>query len=215
VTDPSNDEHPADTVAPPVRSDELFGAFARTYDRIRASGALLLSANVNVHALMELLVAKGVITPEELESYRGRLAAQIKDEHVARNLGVVIDEVQTSKYDIPAEELPQIDCAERLPLCKAACCRLRWALGEEDLEEGVVQWELRRPYLNRVEEPDGWCVHCHPETKACGIYEQRPRVCRTYDCRNDDRIWVDFEQRIINPDLHATPELGAMDESSR
>ena len=36
---------------------------------------------------------------------------------------------------------------------------------------------------------------------VCTIYERRPGLCRTYDCRGDTRIWLDFERRIPNPSL--------------
>jgi hypothetical protein len=26
-------------------------------------------------------------------------------------------------------------------------------------------------------------------------------VCRAYDCRNDKRIWADFERKIVSPEL--------------
>jgi hypothetical protein len=33
------------------------------------------------------------------------------------------------------------------------------------------------------------------------VYANRPTICRTYDCRNDARIWADFDAYEINPDL--------------
>lgn len=97
----------------------------------------------------------------------------------------------------------EIDCADRLPLCHAACCRLRVPMTRQDLEEGVVQWDARQPYLNR-QRPDGYCVHCDPASHRCDVYDQRPGLCRTFDCRNDRRIWIDFDGRIPNPSLAAT-----------
>jgi hypothetical protein len=96
----------------------------------------------------------------------------------------------------------EIDCAARLPLCHAACCRLRVPLTRQDLDEGVVQWDADRPYLNR-QRADGYCVHCDPVGHRCHVYERRPGLCRTYDCRNDRRIWIDFEGRIPNPAVTA------------
>jgi Fe-S-cluster containining protein len=34
---------------------------------------------------------------------------------------------------------------------------------------------------------------------ACTIYERRPGACRAYDCRNDRRVWLDFEARVPAP----------------
>ena len=39
-------------------------------------------------------------------------------------------------------------------------------------------------------------------THRCGVYEQRPIPCRGYDCREDGRIWLDFERRVVNPAIH-------------
>jgi hypothetical protein len=42
-------------------------------------------------------------------------------------------------------------------------------------------------------------------------WQQRPIPCRGYDCREDERIWLDFENGIINPDLEqvfSAPGLG-------
>ena len=33
------------------------------------------------------------------------------------------------------------------------------------------------------------------------IHAQRPVPCRAYDCRQDQRIWSDFAQRIVSPEL--------------
>lgn len=100
------------------------------------------------------------------------------------------------KYAVePAEP---IDCENRVALCKAACCRLSVLLAPQDLAEGIVRWDSRRRYFN-AQEPDGYCVHLERPGCRCAVYEARPAACRIYNCRNDDRIWVDFEKRIPNP----------------
>ena len=33
------------------------------------------------------------------------------------------------------------------------------------------------------------------------LYRRRPVACRAYDCRNEKRIWVDFEKKLVNPNL--------------
>ena len=73
-------------------------------------------------------------------------------------------------------------------------------LTHQDLDEGIVQWDRDQPYLNR-QRADGYCVHCDAVSLRCATYEQRPGLCRSYDCRGDSRIWVDFERRIPNPTL--------------
>ena len=110
------------------------------------------------------------------------------------------------KYSVDPGHEP-IDCADRVALCQAACCRLRVPLSREEIDEHVVQWDTARPYLNR-QRHDGYCVHCDEATHECAIYEQRPGICRTFDCRSDQRIWIDFERRIPNPKLAGVRKPG-------
>lgn len=100
------------------------------------------------------------------------------------------------KYSL--NDLPRIDCHALVPLCQARCCTLVFALAAQDIEEGIVAWDEAHPYQNR-QRPDGYCTHCQPDSRACAIHPHRPAVCRTYDCRGDRRIWLDFERRIPAP----------------
>jgi Fe-S-cluster containining protein len=93
-----------------------------------------------------------------------------------------------------------IDCENRVHLCKAACCRLWFPLSRQDVDEGVVQWDLRYPYIINQDD-DGYCKHLERATCRCTVYQHRPLPCRTFDCRQDKRIWVDFANKVINPDL--------------
>lgn len=99
---------------------------------------------------------------------------------------------------------PSIPCAELTPLCGARCCTLSFALSTEDLDEGVVRWDYGQPYLIRQRANDGYCVHNDPASHGCTVHQHRPRVCRSYDCRKDKRIWIDYEQRIPAPAPHGT-----------
>jgi Fe-S-cluster containining protein len=42
-------------------------------------------------------------------------------------------------------------------------------------------------------------VHWDRDSGGCTIHAQRPHICRQYDCRNDKRVWLDFEQRVAAP----------------
>jgi len=98
------------------------------------------------------------------------------------------------KYDT-ASEGP--NCREILPICKGRCCTLHFALSSQDLDEGVIRWDYGKPYIIRQRVEDGYCVHNHPEGHYCTVYEHRPRPCRQYDCRKDQRIWKDFDRREL------------------
>jgi Fe-S-cluster containining protein len=178
------------------------------HNEINTLARQMLAASTQVNALTAILTERGLLTKEEMESKqveeRKRLMAVLNRE----DFGVAMSEEFPDKYNIPAEKLPQIDCEARLPLCGAACCSMRFALTGQDLDEGVVRWEYGQPYLIRHDNEVGRCIHQDPDDFHCGIYEKRPSVCRVYDCRHDARIWVDFEQRIINPDLFVTMSNG-------
>lgn len=92
-------------------------------------------------------------------------------------------------------EVPKIDCAARMHLCKARCCRLSVALDFQDLDDGL-RWEYARPYELKRRREDGYCVYSAAGTHSCTAYDVRPTICRVYDCTHDKRIWDDFEQRI-------------------
>ena len=90
----------------------------------------------------------------------------------------------------------QPPCEELIPICKGRCCQLRFALSTQDLDEGVVRWDYGRPYMIRQRASDRYCVHSDPATKFCTVREVRPGICRTYHCKDDTRIWKDYENRI-------------------
>ena len=105
-------------------------------------------------------------------------------------------------YRIGEEAVPQqpvsIDCENRLALCHAACCRLRFALSASELEVGILQWDPDNPFLI-LQDAQGRCAHLEEESCRCSVYEHRPSPCRNFDCRHDDRIWLSFEERLVNP----------------
>ncbi len=112
--------------------------------------------------------------------YHGRVARHLPV------LGAAVDKRRVPSADIP--------CDDNLPLCGAICCSLVVHLSQEDLDEGVVAWDPDRPYW--IAHVDGRCAHF---AGGCTIYEARPAPCRSYDCRGDRRIWLDYDRRIPNP----------------
>jgi hypothetical protein len=138
--------------------------------------------NALLNGLVALLVQQKVVDADELMT----IVEQART-HVTDKVDVAV------RRDEPGEE-PQIDCAARIHVCKAVCCRLHWALSVEEIETGLVKWELGRPYFNR-HNANGYC---HQWDGGCGIYEQRPNPCRMYSCEHDDRIWKDFDAMELN-----------------
>lgn len=109
----------------------------------------------------------------------------------------VVFESPADKYTITS---PEIDCAARMHLCHAACCKLEVLLTRQDLTEGTVESDPTAPhYLKRHE--DRSCLYAG-EGDCCTVYSARPAMCRNYSCEGDRRVWIDFEKRIINPDIN-------------
>ncbi|HEY8285691.1 MAG TPA: YkgJ family cysteine cluster protein [Chloroflexota bacterium] len=196
----------------PMGDDErqLAVGFGFCHNEINTLARQVVAASSQVGALASLLAERGLLSEEELESRQAEELKRLKAVLDREDFGVAVSSEFPDKYAIPPEKLPDIDCEARLPLCRAACCSMRFALSTQDLDEGVVRWEYGQPYLIRHNPEVGRCVHQDPDTFHCGVYEKRPSVCRVYDCRKDARVWVDFEQRIINPDLFITMSNGRL-----
>jgi len=145
-------------------------------------------------ALAELLVGKGMLAQEELQT----MMSQVRQRMEAQPAPKVMLARTEDKYG--GEHTVLLDCASRIHICKAKCCALNFYLTDQDLDEGIVRWDYGRPYWIQKGE-DGYCVHCDRGTWRCRVHSYRPYVCRAYDCRNDERIWLDFERMIPNPEL--------------
>ncbi len=169
------------------------------YAHRKLGDAMLERAELEAHvyALTEALIASGVLGLQELEQRKRVRSEQVMQRVHTEWQGAQLLGDTRDKYEV---EPVRIDCASRIHLCKAACCRLTFQLSRQDLEEHVVRWDVSRPYSIKQRD-DGWCTHCDPATKRCQVHEQRPMVCRGYDCRQDARIWADFDEKVPNPDL--------------
>lgn len=143
-------------------------------------------------ALGDLLMARGLVAREELQALLDEARAGVEENPVPK----VMLARGGDKY--AAESNVLVDCLERLPICQARCCKYSFCLTEQDLDEGVARWDYGQPYWMR-KRPDGYCVHCDPETYQCRIFQHRPYVCRMYDCREDRRLWLDFENKVLAP----------------
>jgi len=142
--------------------------------------------------LASVLTARG-----DLEATHAPLVERVRRAKSRRHGGGrVYLEVLRDKYQVTG---PEIDCPSLLHLCKARCCSMRVALTEQDLEEGGLKWEIQRPYLLLRDGADGYCTYLDRATSGCRVYERRPVKCREYDCRQDHRVWHDFERKIPAP----------------
>lgn len=189
----SDDQEPAEGLR-----EEIVGGLLYCHHRANSNTSKTLEVSAFTYALIELLVEKGLLTEEELNERKQEAGKRLVEKFTESGMGAEIQESKIDKYDF--DESPRIDCENRVHLCKAACCRLRFPLSRQDIEEGVVKWDLSHPYLI-ARRADGYCNHLDGEKSQCTVYEHRPLPCRAYDCREDKRIWVDFENRIVSPDF--------------
>jgi hypothetical protein len=169
-----------------------------THFRANANTNHLIQLISTVEAATGMLEEQGLLDRSIMERRKAAAAERVESDFAAKGFGVQLDVSTVSKYD-PSTGV-RIDCENRIALCHAACCKLSFALTREDVHEGTVRWDLGNPYVIARGE-DGWCVHLDRSTKTCGVYSARPGTCRTYDCSKDARIWLDFEKRIINPEI--------------
>ncbi len=156
-----------------------------------------------VKALVELMRSKGVLAQEDVDGSGGEEVAPEDDDGVIEITG----DKQPQRFEWPAITFRQepenpdppaeVNCAERMHICKAVCCRLSFALTPEEIDAGKAKWDLGNPYFIRQRE-NGYCSHNDTETGRCGIYADRPGICRRYSCANDERIWKDFDNMVLN-----------------
>jgi Fe-S-cluster containining protein len=177
---------------------EIVGGLMYTHSRANANTSRALETATFLYALVELLAEKGILTTEELDARKDQIAERVRKRFLRKGMGVVLQEPERDKYTFQSEA--QVDCENRVHLCKAACCRMNFPLSRQDVAERIVMWDLEAPYLIAQTE-DGYCRHLDRGNCRCTVREHRPIPCRAYDCRNDPRIWSDFANYVINPDL--------------
>jgi Fe-S-cluster containining protein len=187
----------ANTILDTLREDIASG-LQFTHNQATANTRKLLEVASFAYAAIDLLAEKGLLQIVELDERQKTIARRLVEKFIDQGMGLTYQEKEQDKY---AFEPVQINCAERVHLCKAACCRLQFALSKQDVEEGVVKWNFARPYLI-ARDATGYCTHMDPNELRCTIHTQRPVPCRGYDCRADTRIWANFEAMIVSPDLH-------------
>ena len=177
---------------------EIVAGLMYTHSRANANTSRALETATFLYALIEVLTEKGVLTIEELDSRKDNIADRVEKRFLSKGMGVVLQEPDQDKYDFQSEA--HVDCENRVHLCKAACCRMIFPLSRQDIAERIIMWDLESPYLIAQTE-DGYCRHLDRTGCRCKVREYRPIPRRAYDCSHDPRIWSDFANYVINPDL--------------
>jgi Fe-S-cluster containining protein len=177
---------------------EIIAGLMYTHNRANANTNRALETATFLYALIEVLAEKGVLTIEELDARKDKISDRVEKRFLSKGMGVVLQEPDQDKYAFQPEA--HVDCENRVHLCKAACCRMIFPLSRQDIAERIVMWDLEAPYLIAQTE-ECYCRHLDRTSCRCSVREHRPIPCRAYDCRNDTRIWSDFGNYVINPDL--------------
>lgn len=82
-----------------------------------------------------------------------------------------------------------LDCdAGRKLGCKSFCCRLLVRLEEHERNEIDPVTNRAKGYVDKKE--NGTCLHQDEETGLCQNWENRPKICREYDCNYDKLLQV-------------------------
>lgn len=146
-----------------------------------------------LYGLIDYLTRKGIVLPEELQLVVADIKKEVIEKQEYANLGAAI------RIDEDADTVFQpVNCSERLHICNAVCCKLSFPLSVEEIEAGLIKWDLGKPYQIR-HQGNGYCHHLkNDDGYCCSVYENRPSVCSKYSCSNDQRIWTDFDNMVLN-----------------
>jgi hypothetical protein len=180
--------------------DDVVRVLIYTHNPANANTAEVHEASTALSAAVELIVEQGVVHRGKFDALRRSAAGRLRREFIDRGMAVAIQEFGVSKYE--SQSGVRIDRESHIHVCKATCCKLPLALSKEDVQEGVVRWGLDQAYMI-ARDQDNHCAHLEKSTCLCTVYEHRPIPCRGYDRRNDKRIWLDFENRVVNPQICA------------
>lgn len=88
---------------------------------------------------------------------------------------------------------PDIQCSD----CQACCCQLPVRVLPGDAPPAHMLDEDEDGYLIMAKADDGWCVALDREQMGCGIYAQRPFVCREFAMGGGDCAEVRDDWRRI------------------
>ena len=82
-----------------------------------------------------------------------------------------------------------LDCdAGRELGCKSFCCRLLVRLEEHERNEIDPASKRLKGFVGKKE--NGKCIHQDEKTGLCANWENRPKICRQYNCNFDKLLQV-------------------------
>lgn len=174
----------------PNLPEPLVRAIAELRTKEQENAADIRELRAYLAQLVDILRHRG-----ELAKGHERLLEKIAQRARAPRKTAVTLSTITDKHSAAS---PDIDCASLLHLCQARCCSFKVSLAETDVRAGTLDWDIQDPYV-LARGSDGYCAYIDRASGGCTCYEERPGICRTYDCRQDTRVWLDFEKRVPAP----------------
>ena len=188
----------------PDVAEEIFPyvspGFEYIYSRITFNTRKTLESSSFLYALIELLDEKGILSVAEVDENKKKVAERLVRKFEESRIGLLYQNPEEDKYSF--DKNPNIDCHSCLPNCKAICCKIPFALSQQDVYEGLVRWEFGRPYLI-AHDKNGYCVHLNRKNYNCSAYDHRPVPCRKFSCRKNEKwpVWKDYGKKVLNPDF--------------
>lgn len=174
---------------------QLNRGVAQSHRLLHLTQEELRNLALDVELLKRAATSLGQIGVMERKKIERELILQLFPPSQSRaGVGVRVDPILPLK---PAK----IDCASRMHICRAACCRtLTIYLNAEELESGSYEWNPREPYA-LIKNRYG-CIYLSEGGCGCTRHKgPRPNICPNYSCIKDRRIWADFEKKTLNPNL--------------
>ncbi len=149
---------------------------------------------VIVQSLLHVLLEKKLLSRDELDAVYPQMQhalAELRSHQLAAG----------PRMTQPLEGHPEptgLDCSAHHKDCEAACCTsFSVVLTPEEAASGKYMWDVAFPYRLLTNDA-GECVYLDSERRRCTIWADRPIVCRSYDCRDDGRIWSNYQSRMLS-----------------
>lgn len=175
--------------------DAMQAALGRLYQMIIDEGQAELATATTLQAVMQLLIQKKVIAPSEIDAMFHAVRTSVIEAKQAQIQGPVVtpDDLAVSESDL--------DCTKHHSACGAACCStFNVYLTPSEAKSNRYLWDITHPY-KLLGDADNTCVYFDRENLGCTIWEHRPKACRAFDCRGDERVWSDYPDRILSTEL--------------
>ena len=167
--------------------NQLIRSALHTHTQLSHQSDKINDLEAFIQSVANILYEKGILSAETLQSHFQHYKEKAMDENDVLTAGVQLRVDSEERF-----QKADINCSERIHICKGVCCSLRFPLSKNEVESGHVKWDLGNPYF--ILQSQGCCTHQNHENGGCTVYENRPSICSWYTCKEDTRIWKDFDK---------------------